>query len=224
MTTPILGLQELIASQTQPHVPINTALRVLEAVGQITVVGIDNDPPLSPADGDCYIIGGTPTGVWVGHETELAVLIGGGWTYLTPIGGWIAYVQDEAAFYYFDADVPEWSFIFSRGVPTTDFSADLTLASTHNGRKLVCPEGTSPPPVLTVPAYSSLALGTDHTTTIVNMNTEALTITIEEDSPPDLIYKSPEGTTADLSLAQYGVATLTKISNTEWIITGTGLT
>lgn len=227
MTTPILALQELIASQTQPHIPINTALRVLEANCQISVLAIESDPPLTPAEGDRYLIDPTspgPTGDWDGHGDDVTVLIGGGWTFMTPLDGWIAYSVAQAAFYFYDSTVPGWVPFVSRGIPLIEMTTDLTLDSVHNGSKLVCPDGVSPGLVLTVPLNGSNALSTDHTTTIINMSTNPMTIEIEVGSPQDVIYFAQDGDTASRSLAQFGMATITKISATSWMITGVGLT
>jgi hypothetical protein len=94
MTTPNLELDELVASQSQPHVPINSSLRRLDAAVQLTVLAHTNHPPVSPTDGDRYIVGTNPDGDWVGHDDEVAAYVGVAWEYLTPQTGWMAYVQD----------------------------------------------------------------------------------------------------------------------------------
>ncbi len=224
MTTPILGLQELVASQSQPHIPINTALRVLEASGQISVLAQENDPPLSPVDGDRYIVGDTPTAEWVGHERELAVLIGGGWTYLVPLDGWIAYDIATAQFVFFDSTVPAWSFLVSRGIPLIESSVDFSIDSIHNGAKVVIPDGLSPGIVITVSLFGTNALSNDHTTTIVNLNSNAATIEMEVGSPQDILLLFPDGPVAGVTIDQYGSVTLTKVSSTTWLVVGSGVT
>jgi hypothetical protein len=115
MTTPNLSLPELIASQAQPHVTVNTALRRLDALVQAAVISQTNTPPGSPADGDAYLVGAAPTGAWVGHAQELAVLIGGGWTFLTPAAGWLVYNQGDGEHYRCESDSPlSWA-IFQSG-------------------------------------------------------------------------------------------------------------
>lgn len=91
MTTPILGMDELAAAQSQPEVIVNAALRTLEAALNIHALGYQNDPPGSPAEGDRYLIGDTPTGVWAGLPQRVAYY-SGGWQYLQPLPGWRAYV------------------------------------------------------------------------------------------------------------------------------------
>lgn len=103
MTTPNLDLPELTANQAQPHVTINSALRRLDSLGQLSVIDRAlNTPPGSPADGDCYIVGDTPTGAWSGYaENSIAAYIGTAWVEISPEEGWLAWVRDEDLIYAF---------------------------------------------------------------------------------------------------------------------------
>lgn len=92
--TPILSITEMEAAQSQPEVVFNQAVRILEAIGQLSV--IDNglsDPPASPAEGDRYIVAGTASDDWEGHEDDIALYAGGQWLFLTPHLGWICFVE-----------------------------------------------------------------------------------------------------------------------------------
>ncbi|WP_372624245.1 DUF2793 domain-containing protein [Falsiroseomonas sp.] len=52
----------------------------LDALLQPVVQLIElNAPPGSPAEGQCWIIGTSPTGVWAGQANRLAQRIGGAW-------------------------------------------------------------------------------------------------------------------------------------------------
>ena len=95
MTTPILGITELVAAQAQPHVPINAALRRLEAAGQLTVIAQEPNAPGMPAEGDRYIISTGGAGLWEGHDGEIAYYSGTAWEFVIPLEGWIAFDQDE---------------------------------------------------------------------------------------------------------------------------------
>lgn len=106
MTTPNLSLPELAASQSQPHLTLNQALRRLDALVQLSVLSISNTPPGSPADGDRYIIGSSPTGAWAGHGGEVAAYIGSGWVYWPPGVGWLAFVQSLAVHYVYGSGSP----------------------------------------------------------------------------------------------------------------------
>lgn len=106
MTTPNLSLPELAASQSQPHVTLNAALRRLDALVQLTVTSISDAPPGSPADGDRYIVGSSPSGAWVGHEHEVAAYIGTAWVFWVPDTGWLAFVKSLALAYVYGAGSP----------------------------------------------------------------------------------------------------------------------
>lgn len=96
MTTPNLQLEEWEQNQSQPHITVNTALRVLDCLTQLRVLdrGL-TAPPGSPVDGDCYIPASPATGLWAGHENDVAMRIGTAWEFRTPLTGWRAYVVDE---------------------------------------------------------------------------------------------------------------------------------
>lgn len=52
-------------------------------------------PPGTPADGDTYIIAGSPTGAWSTHAGKIAVYDGSVWVIYTPSTGWVAFIEDE---------------------------------------------------------------------------------------------------------------------------------
>lgn len=98
MTTPNLTLAELAASQSQPHVTVNSALRVLDALVflRFRQMGLNAPPAGSPtvADGFCYqVTTGSPSasGDWAGHDGDVAYYSGGGWLFVTPQEGWLAW-------------------------------------------------------------------------------------------------------------------------------------
>jgi hypothetical protein len=96
MTTPNLTLPELVANQSQPHVPLNTALRYLDALTQLAIIDRVAAVPASspePADGACYIVTGSP------HTDQVAAWVDGAWAYFTPKVGWLAWVIDEKKLY-----------------------------------------------------------------------------------------------------------------------------
>jgi hypothetical protein len=55
-----------------------------------------NTPPGSPVQDDCYIIGSSPTGAWVGSANKVAVYDGGAWAYI-PTSGAIGSAQRNLA-------------------------------------------------------------------------------------------------------------------------------
>jgi hypothetical protein len=70
---------------------------------------IDKDLTAPPAStkGDRYIVGASPSGIWVGHEKNIAWYDGVIWNFDVPIEGWICHVNDEDTFYKYDGSVWE---------------------------------------------------------------------------------------------------------------------
>jgi hypothetical protein len=91
-TTPRLALPYILAQQAQKEVTHAAALNRLDALVQPVAqqVGL-NTPPGSPADGQCWIVGSTPTGAWAGQANKLAQRIGGAWAFHTPFVGLVVF-------------------------------------------------------------------------------------------------------------------------------------
>jgi hypothetical protein len=90
-------------------------LRGMDALIQIAVISIRNSQPSSPSDGDSYIIGTSPSGIWSGKANQLAVYSSQitqsgsntlipGWDYYIPTSGWIAYIIGTGFVYYNGSD------------------------------------------------------------------------------------------------------------------------
>lgn len=111
MTTPILGLTELQASQSQPEIIVNLDLRLLEAAIQLSVKSnVVTSPPGSPADGDRYIVAPDSTGVWTDKDGQVAVYVTTKWYFLVPKIGWLAHLEtDNSYLKYTDVSPPEWT-------------------------------------------------------------------------------------------------------------------
>lgn len=104
MSTPKLALDEIAAAQAQPEVPFNKDMRALDQLMQLSVLDITNTPPGSPADGDAYIAGTSPTGAWSGHAKQVAYFVAGTfneWRFKVPNAGWLAYVVSGPKYYSF---------------------------------------------------------------------------------------------------------------------------
>lgn len=70
---------------------MNLNLLKLSAVAQLSVKSRATALPVSPSNGDIYIV---PSGDAT-NPNKVAVRDAGAWTYLTPAEGWLAWVQDE---------------------------------------------------------------------------------------------------------------------------------
>lgn len=94
--TPKLQLPELSVDQSQKEPTHNEALRRLDVLVQpVAISRLVNDPPLSPDEGDTYLVGAAPTGMWSSHATEVAFFMGSAWMFVTPSQGWRYQVADE---------------------------------------------------------------------------------------------------------------------------------
>jgi hypothetical protein len=94
--TPRLSLPVIEAAQAQKHVTHNDALMRLDCLTQLAVESRAlTAPPVSPADGACYIPAPAATGAWSGWDDQLALYSGGGWLRLAPVAGLKAWVRDE---------------------------------------------------------------------------------------------------------------------------------
>ena len=68
---------------------------------QRPVLALQNDPPGSPVKGQRYIVG-AGTGVWVGHDNNVAWYDGTSWKFDVPLNGWCTFRIDVSRFYRFD--------------------------------------------------------------------------------------------------------------------------
>lgn len=94
--TPNLGLPYIDAGQAQKHVTHNEALRSLDTLVQLAVLDRDlTAPPLSPAEGQRWIVKTGATDAWSGHADHIAAWQDGAWQFSAPVAGWVAYVIDE---------------------------------------------------------------------------------------------------------------------------------
>lgn len=81
MTTPNFQIPEVNTS-TLSFTQLNTILRYYEQLGQTITSGTFDTPPSSPTDGIAYIVGTSPTGVFVGQENNIAFSVGGAYYFL----------------------------------------------------------------------------------------------------------------------------------------------
>ncbi len=79
-TTTHLGLPYLLAAQAQKHVTHNEALRLLDAMVQLSVLDrTRTTPPASPADGNRHLVASGATGLWAGWDLNIAFWVDGAW-------------------------------------------------------------------------------------------------------------------------------------------------
>lgn len=108
-----------------------------------------------------------------------------------------------------------------RNIPQNSQGANYTCVLADAGKHLLHPSADTTARTFTIPANSSVAYPIGTAITFVNQNGAGV-VTI--DITTDTMRLAGAGTTGSRTLAANGVATALKISATEWIISGGGLT
>lgn len=208
---------------TDPQVPWNeNALRGTIMSGKDVNNSTTAQPSLtSPADdGKCYVIQSTHTGAqWATFAPKsVAIFYGGGWYEFTPVDG--ARISIGGASFIYSGGA--WAAASTdRSIPQNSQSAAYTLVLGDAGCHIFHPSADTTARTFTIPANSSVAFPVGTAVTFVNQNA-AGTITIAITT--DTMRLSGAGTTGSRTLAANGTATALKITSTEWIISGNGLT
>lgn len=105
-------------------------------------------------------------------------------------------------------------------IPQNSQSAAYTLVLSDAGKHILHPSADTTARIFTIPANSSVPFPIGTAITFINQNGAGLiTIAITTDT----MRLSPVGTTGSRILAANGIATCIKLTSTEWIISGTGL-
>ena len=106
-------------------------------------------------------------------------------------------------------------------IPQNSQSSAYTAVLTDAGKHLFHPSADTTARIWTLPANASVAFTVGTAITFINQNgAGVITIAITTDT----LRLAGAGTTGSRTLAANGVATAVKITATEWIISGTGLT
>lgn len=108
-----------------------------------------------------------------------------------------------------------------RQIPQVSQSANYTCVLTDGGKHILHPASDGSARTFTIPANASVAFPIGTAISFVNQNAAgSLSIAITTDT----MRLAGDGSTGTRTLAANGVATALKITATEWIISGTGLT
>lgn len=91
------------------------------------VKNFTNTPPGSPANGDRYVCGTSPTGAWSGQANKYATYLGSAWEFRTPIEGDLVYDQTADTHKVYDGSA--WN-LFTVQINSTKDS--VRVASTAN--------------------------------------------------------------------------------------------
>ena len=104
-------------------------------------------------------------------------------------------------------------------VPQNIQAAAYTLVLADSGKHIFHALGSAAA-TYTIPANATVAFPIGTAVTFVNLATAAVTIAITTDT----MNLAGTGTTGSRTLANFGTATALKVTATQWIISGTGLT
>jgi hypothetical protein len=107
--SPLLNIPLIQQNQAQKYLTHNNAICALEAIFS-GVLNRINTPPLSPTEGDRYIVIATAVGNWAGKENHIAEWLNGVWTFYPPFEGLITFNIGDISFWYFSGGIwSQWS-------------------------------------------------------------------------------------------------------------------
>jgi hypothetical protein len=183
-TTPRLALPYILAQQAQKEVTHAAGLNRLDALVQPLVqqVGL-NTPPGSPADGQCWIVGSSPTGAWAGQANKLAQRIGGAWAFHTPFVGLVVFDAATLARRVWNGGI--WALLAPRL---------LEASTTYDPPSLAAGEG-----VTTSLAVNGAALG-DYARASFSTDLQGVTLTVWVSAADMVSVRFQNGTTAAVDL------------------------
>ena len=108
-----------------------------------------------------------------------------------------------------------------RIIPQNSQSTDYTLVLADSGKHIFHPSADTTARTFTIPSNASVAYSVGTTITFINQDSAGeVTIAINTDT----LRLSPDGSTGSRTLAANGSATCIKVTSTEWLISGSGLT
>jgi len=107
-TTPVTGLSYMVENQANKEEYFNNTIKRLDALLQITVRNVYNEPPEVVNDGERFLVGDNPFGVFTGHTNDIAQYIDNDWIFYVPKSGWLLYNETEDEHYKYIAGYNIW--------------------------------------------------------------------------------------------------------------------
>jgi hypothetical protein len=182
---------------------------------KITGGSITGITDLAVADGGTGA--STLTGVLKGNGTSAFTAATAGTDYVAPSGA----LGTPSSGTLSSCTVDGTDAVGFRNIPQNSQSTAYTLVLADSGKHILHPSADTTARTFTIPANSSVAYPIGTAITFINQNAAGVvTISITTDT----MRLSPAGTTGSRTLAANGSATCIKITSTEWIISGSGLT
>ena len=91
-TTPRFALPFILPGQAQKELFHNEALTRIDLALHPAVEGAAAAaPPADPEEGQCWVVAPSATGAWEGRDAMLAMWSEGGWRFLAPAAGMLAW-------------------------------------------------------------------------------------------------------------------------------------
>lgn len=107
-----------------------------------------------------------------------------------------------------------------KNIPQNSKSAAYTLVLSDAGKHILHPSADTTARIFTIPANASVAFPIGTAVTFINQySAGVITITITTDT----MRRAGDGVTGSRTLAANGIATAVKVTATEWMISGIGL-
>lgn len=213
-TTPILALPELASAQAVPEQIVNENVRWLEFLGAGGGI-VDRDdtaPPVSPSDGEAYLVAASATGAWAGHDGEVALYISTAWEFKPPTVGMDLYVTDEALKIVYNGAT--WDEVTTGGAYTDEQARDAigTALVEGEGIDIEVDDGGNTIILSVKGATTKSETGTSYTAVLADKNKyirftngSAVAFTI----PPNSSVAFPVDTVITVEQAGAGTVTLT---------------
>lgn len=101
--SPNFELPLLFAGQAQKEFFYNEAQLIIDALLHLSVEGTISTPPTEVEDGECWIVGTNAQSDWAGREQAVAVRHAGGWKFISPKDGMIAFDRSRGQRLHYDA-------------------------------------------------------------------------------------------------------------------------
>ncbi len=101
MKTNNLNIQLLYSNQAKKEISINEALVKLDSLLNAGAISMQlSSPPSSPKDGDLYIVGKSPNGLWAKYEDYITYYYHS-WYFIQPKTGSLMWVNDQRNLFYY---------------------------------------------------------------------------------------------------------------------------